>query len=312
MRDNVFQDDSALSVPFVNRVMARNRFDKLNQYLQLNNNLNFVPDRQPKSQQALQSVSFPRCGHEVLTGRVSPKQNLSVDEATVGLKGQLWLKHYLLMQPVKCGIKIWEFADFSNGYVCNLQVYTGKQDGGVTEHGLGYRVVRVFHKYHVFCDNFFTLIPLACNLLREQTYLCGMIRSNRHSMPAGLLMKNAKVKALRKVESRFRRCGNLVASVWKDAKLVSFLSKLNPVGDDHVNRKQQDGSIIEVPPVPTAVSYNENMGGVDLNDQHRKHYSVGHKSRKWWRYLLWFLIDVSIVNAHILEKEALNHLSCSD
>lgn len=110
-----------------------------------------------------------------------------------------------------------------------------------------------------------------------------MIRSNRHSLPASLSPQNAEVKALQKGESKFRCHGNLVTSVWKDTKLVSFLStKSNPVGDDHVNRKQQDGSVIQVPTIPAAVSYNKNMGGVDLNDQHRKYYSVGRKSRKWW------------------------------
>lgn len=313
-----WSDDPALGVPFVKRVMARNRFDKLNQYLHLNNNENFVPRGQPNHDKLFKVRPFLDAVVKNLREEYHPKQNLSVDEAMVGFKGQLSMKQYLPMKPVKRGIKIWECADSSNGYVYNLQVYTGKQDGGVTENGLSYRVVReltepFLHKYHhVFCDNFFTSIPLACDLLREQTYLCGTIRSNRHGLPASLLPKNAEVKALRKGESRFCRRGNLVASVWQDTKLVSFLStQSNPVGDDHVNRKQRDGSIIEVPTVPAAVSYNSNMGGVDLNDQHRKYYSVGRKSRKWWRYLLWFLIDVSIVNAQILEKEALNHLSRS-
>lgn len=43
----------------------------------------------------------------------------------------------------------------------------------------------------------------------------------------------------------------------------------------------------------------------------KMYYSEGHKSCKWWRYLLSFLIDTSTVNAHILEKEALNHSSRS-
>ena len=76
-----------------------------------------------------------------------------------------------------------------------------------------------------------------------------------------------------------------------------------------MNRKQRDGTIIQVPSVPAAISYNKNMGGVDLNDQRRNYYAVGRKSRKWWRYLLWFLVDVSIVNGHILETEAQNHRS---
>lgn len=82
-----------------------------------------------------------------------PKQNLSVDEGMVAFKGQLSMKQYLPMKPIKRGIKIWECANSSNGYLCNLQVYTGKQDGGVTEHGLSYRVVckltePFLHKYH--------------------------------------------------------------------------------------------------------------------------------------------------------------------
>ena len=76
-----------------------------------------------------------------------------------------------------------------------------------------------------------------------------------------------------------------------------------------MNRKQRDGTITQVPTVPAAISYNKNMGGVDLNDQQRNYYAVGRKLRKWWRYLLWFLVDLSIVNAHILETEAENHLT---
>ncbi len=118
------------------------------------------------------------------------------------------------------------------------------------------------------------------------------------------------MKALRKGESKFYCRGNLVASVWKDTKLVCFLStQSNPVGNETVNRKQRDRTIAQVNTVPAAMSYNKNMGGVHLNNQQRNYYAVGHKSRKWWHYLMWFLNDVSIVNAHILETEADNHRS---
>ena len=158
-----------------------------------------------------------------------------------------------------------------------------------------------------YCDNFFTSIKLACDLLRDDTYICGTIRSNHRGFPNSLSPQTAEVKGLRKDQSKFYRRGNLVASVWKDTELVCFLStQLNPVGDQTVKRKC-DGTVIQVPTVPAAISYNKNMGGVDLNDQQRNYYAVGRKSRKWWRYLLWFLVDVSIVNAHILESEAENH-----
>lgn len=42
------------------------------------------------------------------------------------------------------------------------------------------------------------------------------------------------------------------------------------------------------------------MGGVDLADQLRKYYSIGRTSFKWYRYLFWYLVDVSICNSYVL------------
>ena len=276
--------------------MPRDRFDKLTQYLHLNNNENVIPRGQPNHDKLFKVRPFLEA------------------VAMVAFKEQLSMKQYVPLKPIKRGIKVWECADSSNGYVCILQVYTGRQDGGVTEHGLGYRLVRELSEpfigkhHHIFCDKFFTSIKLDCDLLRDDMYICGTIRSNRRGFPNSLSPQTAEAKGLRKGESKFYRRRNLVASVWKDTKLVCFLStQSNPVGDQTVNRKQRDGTVIQVPTVPAAISYNKNMGGFDLNDQQRNYYAVGRKSRKWWRYLLWFLVDVSIVNAHILETEAENH-----
>ena len=131
-----------------------------------------------------------------------PCQNLSVNEAMIAFKGQLSMRQYVPLKPIKRGIKVWECADSSNGYVCNSQVYTGRQDGRITEHGLGYHVVRelsqpLFGKqHHIFCDNFFTSIKLACDLLRDETYMCGTIHSNHRGFPNGLSPQKAEVKAL--------------------------------------------------------------------------------------------------------------------
>ena len=46
---------------------------------------------------------------------------------------------------------------------------------------------------------------------------------------------------------------------------------------------------------------NQYMGGVDLNDQLRSYYPSGRSGYKWWRYLFWFILDVAIINAMILE-----------
>ena len=118
--------------------------------------------------------------------------------------------------------------------------------------------------------------------------------ANRKDFPKELAANNPQVKCLKQTKSLFRRREDLVATVWKDKRFVHFLStQSNPTGEETVNRKQRDGTIIQVPSVP----------GVDLHDQLRGYYAIGTKSRKWWRYLFWSCVDVSIVNAFILEKK---------
>ena len=76
-----------------------------------------------------------------------------------------------------------------------------------------------------------------------------------------------------------------------------------------VKRKQCDGSIIVVGCPSAVVVNNDNMGGVDLADQKRKLYSASQKSKvKWYMRLFYYLLDVAVVNAHILESESPNHL----
>ena len=56
----------------------------------------------------------------------SPLKHISIDESIIGFKGRLSWIQYMLKKPTKWGIKVWVLADSSNGYVWNLQLYTGK------------------------------------------------------------------------------------------------------------------------------------------------------------------------------------------
>ena len=307
-----WSDDSLLGVSAVKKVMPRTRFEKIRQYLHLNDRERMPPrgdrahDKLYKVRPLLDVIS------NTFREEYNPSKFVSIDEAMVKYKGRLGFKQYLPMKPIKRGIKVWVRADATNGFVCALQVYTGK-DGGQPEHGLGHRVVSdLVHglhgkNYHIFCDNYFTSVRLAEDLLASNLYLCGTTRSNRTDFPGDLKPKKPEVKALRRGESLFRRKGNVVATVWKDKKLVSFLSTQCEVrGNDTVQRKQKDGTIIQVPSVPVVPLYNKYMGGVDRSDQMRQYYGSSRRAKKWWRYIMWFCVDVCIVNAHILMNEADN------
>ena len=48
--------------------------------------------------------------------------------------------------------------------------------------------------------------------------------------------------------------------------------------------------------------YNKHMGGVDLGDQYHKYYQVRMKSCKDYKYIFWFLFEISILNSYILYR----------
>ena len=59
--------------------------------------------------------------------------------------------------------------------------------------------------------------------LEKGTYACGTIRTNREQYPAEI---SEEVKKYYHGESAFCQCGNLVATAWKDNKVVNIVSKL--------------------------------------------------------------------------------------
>lgn len=101
----------------------------------------------------------------------------------------------------------------------------------------------------------------------------------------------------------------LCATTWKDKKNLGFFLSINcdPQEKIHVQRKQKDGTVKDAPCPVIGQLYNKFMFGVDRADQLRMQYSTSRKSLKWWKYLLWFLVDLSVVNAFICMKESANH-----
>ena len=161
--------------------------------------------------------------------------------------------------------------------------------------GLGYRVVMDLAQpyleeyHHLYFDNFFTSVALMERLLTMKTYACATLRLNRVGLPPEI----RKCKLKKKGQTMVRQKGNLVATVWYDKRQVATLST------NCNSSTPEDGG------KPAVIqTYNKWMGGVDLCDQNRSYYPTGRDSKKWWRYLFWYLIDLCILNAFILYKAA--------
>ena len=69
-----------------------------------------------------------------------------------------------------------------------------------------------------------------------------------------------------------------------------------------VPRRQTNGSREEVSCPLAITSYNKNMAAADKGDQSRGYYHCRIKSRKFYKYIYYFLLDVTITNAFILDR----------
>ena len=126
----------------------------------------------------------------------TPSQNISIDEHMTPHKGRLYFKQYLPAKPKKFGIKSFDLAESTTGYVMHQQINTGKSNN-VNQVGLSERVVMSLmtntnllnKEYHVYFDNWYTSKDLLKRLWNLQTPACGTVRINRVGLPKNIMRK---------------------------------------------------------------------------------------------------------------------------
>ena len=276
--------------------ISRNRFVEIKRYLHFVDNRTLVE----RGEEGYDKLGKIRPILDLVRQRTlnnhNPHKENSIDKAMIKYKGRSSLKQYLPMKPIKRGMNVWVRVDSCNGYVCDFHVYTGKE-GNNTTLDLGGSVVKkltrdiIGKNYHLYYDNYFTSVALLESLLKDKVYSCGIFRRDRKGIPVDLkdvrmskwYKKNNNdnnnnnflliIDDLERGDFVFRRCGNIVALVWKDNKLVYMIStNANPSVVSTCQRKDKDGTVKTVP-APLAINlYNKFMGGVDRADQLRSYY----------------------------------------
>ena len=305
---NYWSTDEFLGNVGIQRVFTRDRYESLCRYLHMNDSQQ-QPARNDPHYDPLYKVRpvLDMCQHTFLEQYI-PGREVSIDEAMVKYKGRVFFRQYMPKKPIKWGIKVWMLAEPKTGYVSNFEVYLGKSTS--SEHAeltLGTRVVmdisKPFHHTHrhLYFDNFFNSQQVIEELLKVGTYACGTLQANRYPPP----FKNGRQSIkLKRGETRQLQKGNQLVTAWFDKRQVAVLSSnFSPNQTVTVQRRMKEAPHIKNVDMPAPIfTYNQYMGGVDLNDQLRSYYPSGRSGTKWWRYLFWFILDVSIINALILER----------
>ncbi len=236
------------------------------------------------------------------------------------------MKQYIKNKPQKWGIKVFTRAGVT-GLVYDFEVYTGK--GTVTnERGLGVagevvlRLVSEVPKglnYKCFFDNWFTSPELIVELKKMGILTVATINRNRLR---GCTLKSDKElsKAGRGAyDVKYEMTSGMAIVKWYDNKAVLLASSF--IGPDPVDRcrrwSKEKKVYVEVDRPHIVKMYNNNMGGVDLADMFAALYRIEIRPRRWYLRILYYLIDLSVVNGwllyrrHLTQKQEKKYIAAS-
>ena len=309
-----------LRIPLYPAVMARNRFTSILRFLHLSDNK--IP--QPKGSQRDKLLKVRPLLDLVLPTFLtvySPGQNLSPDECMIRFKGRLAFKQYMPRKPIKWGMKCFSLNESQTGYTCAWQLYTGADvnrptnDNASTSDSSNFHppiltvagqvvmdlVKEVQHKGHIiFCDNWYTSPALVCKLSQLGFGFCGTSRYTTLGMPHD---SNPKKYTMRKGDDpRFLEKADQLCVVWQDKKRVNLLTT---IGDCSLTTKKircskSETGFRDINKPSSVETYNKNMGGTDLAGQCFQYYTHKHRSMKWWKRVLFNMLDICLLNATVV------------
>lgn len=174
-------------------------------------------------------------------------------------------------KPRKFGIQVWAVTDSKTFYTSKLEVFIPNQNKGPFFVSTSTRDVVNRMVSHIAgigrkitCDNYFTSIPLAQDLIEKRLTLVGTIRKNKSEIPLELLTED-KGNKWPENSSMFDFTLNETLVFYKasNKKFVVLLSTLHD--DDEIDESSGDAY------KPSIITfYNKNKCGVDVSDGMQK------------------------------------------
>ncbi|XP_072159136.1 piggyBac transposable element-derived protein 4-like [Bemisia tabaci] len=297
--------------PIFSQLMSRNRFLAIVRFLHFSSNLDQTNgDRMFKIRSVLDYI---RAKFKAL---YKPGQNICIDESLLLFKGRLSFKQYIKTKRARWGIKFYKLCDSLSGYIVDFLLYLGSK----TEYTDNYKagksgcVVMTLMQpylgkgYNLFTDNFYTS-PTLCQILRfKNTNLCGTVKSNRQGMPRFVVKqkklrnssgkKPPKVVKLERGEMQERHTENMMVVRYMDKREVLMLTSMDQFDSTLVQKKNRQDQFKP----SCVVNYNKNMGAVDKTDMLLSSIESARKTIKWYKKVFFHLMDLSVLNAHVLYK----------
>lgn len=320
--------------------MTCNRFEEILSILHANDNETAKPKSQ-KGYDKLHKIrplilalnkNFDSCAEKEV--------HVSCDEQMIPFKGRNALKVFMKNKPKKWGYKVWVQAGTS-GYVhkfklagdnlseeeiddliCNKSTprrnaqiektstkddflsYDEKWQIGKSGETILMLLREQLPGSYAYFDNYFSSPDLLAVLKQKGIKATCTMRADRMRNCPLLKEKDLKKKGRGSYDFGCDQETEVLLCRWYDNKVVSVGSNTHPVEPTHKVRRYdgKEKKHIEVDCPSLIKYYNKNMGGVDKCDMLISLYRIFLKTRKWYKRIIFHLIDMCITNAWILYR----------
>jgi hypothetical protein len=280
--------------PTVATVLSRDRFESITRFLTVSPPQAGAAPRNPfsfvRAFIAALNHSFPR--------HWNPGRHIALDESMVSFRGRSDIKQFVPGKPHPHGYKIWVLAN--ENYMLQFQLYEGKAAAGPSIHDMVMQLTQLYcnNNHALYIDTLFTSPTLVASLFNVGIRVCGSVKRNRIGMPSAATLTPAQLAAIPRGAHIQMQRGDVTLCAWRDKKLILLLyNHIDPSLLTTLQRWGEDGAIYQLG-CPQAISdYFHHARAVDVINQLHYSYMPGRKSRKCWTRLVWWVIDICILNA---------------
>lgn len=294
----------------IQNVSTRNRFQEILQNLHFTNNTS--ADTSDKGNKIRPIIDHLNDSFREI---YSDEPDQSIDEHMTKFKGRSSMKQYIKSKPIKWGFKWWFRCASSNGYLYEFDLYLGRKKQMECNLGEGVILSLSEKLKGTYCtlyfDNFFNSPLLMSKLFERNIYAIGTVQANRKQMP-----KTKADKEMKRGDIDIQQSEDITCCKWFDNRGVVLLATNveGMSGDSSVLRRMKGSATKTAVPCPNIVKlYNKGMGGVDLMDQKAAAYRLDRRSKvRFYLRLFFDLLDVALVNSHIVYQQLGNELSLLD
>jgi hypothetical protein len=279
--------------PTVAAVLSRDRFESITRYLRVSPTEDGAAPRNPfsfvRAFIASLNHSFPR--------HWNPGRHIALDESMVSFRGRSDIKQFVPGKPHPHGYKIWVLAN--ENYMLQFQLYEGKAAAGPSIHDMVLQLTQLYrnNNHVLYIDTLFTSPTLVASLFNVGIRVCGSVKRNRIGMPSAAQLTPAQLFAIPRGAHLQMQRGDVTLCAWRDKRLILLLyNHIDPNQLTTMQRWGEDGVIYQLGCPQAIRDYFHHARAVDVINQLHYSYLPGRKSRKCWTRLVWWLIDICILN----------------